>query len=56
MGWDHFFENGTILKEGLPLDSAPYRESAEDKVKRDITRVGEPGSDFSRFHDYVPTQ
>ena len=55
-GWDHFFENGTILKEGLPLDSDPYRESAEDKVKRDIPRVGEPGSDFSRFHDYVPTQ
>lgn len=45
--WDHFFEEGTILLDGLPIDADPYKESAVDKVKRDIPRVGEAGSQFN---------
>ena len=50
-GWDHFFEEGTILRDGLPIDADPYRESAVDKVVRDIPRVGEYGSQFNRLQN-----
>ncbi len=46
-GWDHFFEECTILLDGLPIDADPYKESAVDKVNRDIPRVGEEGSQFN---------
>jgi replication-associated recombination protein RarA len=45
--WDHFFEEGTILLDGLPIDADPYKESAVDRVKRDIPRVGEEESQFN---------
>ena len=46
-GWDHFFKECTILLDGLPIDADPYKESAVDKVNRDIPRVGEEGSQFN---------
>ena len=45
--WDHFFNECTILLDGLPMDADPYKESAVEKVKRDIPRVGEEGSEFN---------